>query len=713
MVAIAVERGLRFGGVRALALGVVVACVGATGGCPAPREPVQRRDARAASTGCAVVPAPQACAAHPGEVQLEGVDTAFVPAWPPERYELDTRAPRARVRAGSGAGVQRAEATLAQLTERGHVPRRVVDDEPAFAWRGLLLDVARHFFPVSDLERVLDRMALLKLNVLHLHLSDDQGFRVELDAHPELARARRRGEGAARVRYSKAELAGLVAYAGARGIDVVPELDLPGHTLAILASHPELSCTGGPFEVPSTWGVFDDVLCVGNPGALRLVGEVLTELASIFPSRYVHIGGDEVPTTRWEACAKCQAAARAAGLHAVSELQGVFTAQISALVRGLGKVPVAWDEVLETSSTFDGVVMVWRTGDAAERALRAGRDVVLVPNTHTYLDAKQVGGADEPGAARVVSWSDAAAFAPTALARTPGARGRALGGQAALWTEHVTSLEEIDARLFPRLFAVAEALWSGARRPAVGDLERRVQGLLPGLEARGVHPFLAPPELPERRVFLETATLAVPESPLYGGRTEVSLGDGPFTPYSAPLSLDATTRVRAVRHVGARSSAVSEGQFVREALAPAVSGPVGGPGVLYEYAEGAFERAPARIGDVLRAGTLPTFGLPQGRRAHDYALRERARFLAPTDGIYTFFVTSDDGAVLYVDGRVVVDNDGRHAPRERAGEAALARGAHDVVVTFFQAGGGDALSVSVQPPGGPKGDLGELSFLPR
>lgn len=667
---------------------------------------------------CAVVPAPRACAVHPGAVTLAGApEVTLVPGWASERYELDTREPRPRIRAGSSAGVFRAETTLAQLAPAGVAPRRVVEDEPAFAWRGLLVDVARHFFTVAELERLVDRMALLKLDVLHLHLSDDQGFRLELDGHPELAR-----RGGVRLEagrsvggsYSKAELAALVAYAQARFVEIVPEIDLPGHTLAILASHPELSCAGGPFEVPSAGGIFDDVLCAGNPATLTLVGEVLGEVAGRFPSPYLHVGGDEVTPTRWSACPKCRAAMRAAGLHAPSELQGVFTAQVSERVRARGKIPVAWDEVLETGAPAGLVVMVWRAGDAAERALRAGHDVVLVPSDHTYLDAKQSGRPDEPGADRVLTWADVAAFEPGAMRRAEGARGRVLGGQAALWTEHVGSLADADTLLFPRLLAVAEALWS-APRPPREDLERRARALLPLLDSRHVLYFVAPPELPERRVFLERTTVDVPRSPLYGGRVEIALDDGPFVPFTAPLVLSASTRLRAVRVLpGGRRSAVSEGHVAREPLSPARPRPTGGPGVLYDYVEGEFTRVPdLRERAPTASGSLPTFGLPASRRRERYALRERALFIAPVSGVYTFTVTSDDGAVLRVDDRVIVDNDGRHAPRARAGEMALAAGAHEVELGFFQGGGGDALSVSVRSPDGALRDLGALCLLPR
>ncbi|MBL0193063.1 MAG: family 20 glycosylhydrolase [Myxococcales bacterium] len=695
-------------------------------GCPRPPAPSEPSaptpalspSADAPEPACAVVPAPRECRVHPGTVTLAGApEVRLVPGWASERYELDTREPRPRIRAGARAGVFRAETTLAQLAPAGVAPRRVIEDEPAFPWRGLLVDVARHFFTVTELEQLVDRMALLKLDVLHLHLSDDQGFRLELDGHPELAR-----RGAFRLEagrsvggsYSKGELAALVAYAEARFVEIVPEIDLPGHTGAILASHPELSCTGGPFEVPSTWGIFDDVLCAGNPATLGLVGEVLGEVAGRFPSPYLHVGGDEVPATRWSACPKCREAMRAAGLRSPSELQGVFTAQVTERVRARGKIPVAWDEVLEAGAPAGTVVMVWRAGDAAERALRAGHDVVLVPNDHAYLDAKQSGRADEPGSDRVVSWADVAAFAPEAARRAEGARGRVLGGQAALWTEHVGSLADADTLLFPRLLAVAEALWS-APRPPREDLEHRTRALLPLLDARHVGYFVAPPELPERRVFLESTTLEIPRAPLYGGRVDVALDDGAFTPFAAPLVLSASTRVRAVRVLpSGRRSGVAEGRVVREPLGPARPRPLGGPGVLYDYVEGEFARVPVlRQRDPNVSGSLRTFSLPPARRREHYALRERAIFVAPADGVYTFTVTSDDGAVLRVDDRIIVDNDGHHAPRPRAGEVALAKGAHDVELGFFQGGGGDALAVAVRSPDGAIRDLGELCFLPR
>lgn len=673
---------------------------------------------------CAMVPVPRVCTAFTGGVSAKAEPTvAKVAGWENERYELDTRTEDIHIRAGSDEGVLRARTTLALLRRGDTVPRRLISDSPRFAWRGLLLDVARHPFTVEDIEAVIDRMALVKLRVLHLHLSDDQGFRLELASHPELARkgGTRTADGnRVSFTYTKLDIARLVAHAKRRFVEIVPEIDLPGHTLAILASHPELSCKGGPFEVPSAPGIYEDVLCMGNPATLPFVLEVLTEVASLFPSRYVHIGGDEVPTSRWESCEKCRAAMRGANLTTPRALQGAFTKRVSDHLARLGKTAIGWDEALELGAPDRMPIMVWRRREVVQKALHEGHDVLLAPNDRTYLDARPTEheydllpstSGPRPGASRVLPWETVMQFDPSE-GETRGTTGILLGGEAALWTENVTSLAEIDALLFPRLLPIAEALWLGTRAHA--DVDARAYAMADKLETLGVRAFVAPPDLPEQKLFADTVEVAVPSSPLYGGRVEIALDDGPFTSYANPPVLTKSTRVRSVRITkSGQRSAIRESAYTKATPSPARATPGTTAGMAYRACAGAYSSARTALTCASPIeGIVKTLQVPPGLPATDFAVTFRAVVVVPETGIYSFSLASDDGAILRVDDTAIVDLDGVHAARERHGEAALAKGAHALDVSYFQGKGGATLALKVRGPGIADGEGESLFRVP-
>lgn len=579
-----------------------------------------------------------------------------------------------------------------------------------FPWRGLMLDVARHYFPLETLKAVVDRMAFARLNTLHLHLSDDQGFRLALDKHPELTRI-----GAFRSEnghvyggyYEKSDIRELIQYASQRNITIVPEIDLPGHTRAILASHPELSCTGVAQGVPSTFGIFDDVLCLGNEQSLALVSDIIDEVAGLFPASYIHIGGDEVPTHRWEGCPKCRARIAKERLSGISALQPWFTRVVSDMVRKHHKIPIAWDEVLvpEANLPKDMVVMAWRGTAEGASAAGAGLPVILAPNQFVYLNTRQRGQARRPGETgeELLPLEQVLTFDPAAVITDPS---KLLGAEIALWTEYVRDLADIDAQLFPRMPAIAERFWS----PPLSDSIAELRAQVPRWDEAHIAYYIEPPRgLFDRTSFLSATTVSLEVAPLYDGRVEVSLDGGTPFFYTAPFTLSKSTRVRAatVLRNGRRSASV-EGVFTKESLRPASVTPASGTlyGATYSYFEGAFDAVP----DVSKlapkgGGQGAAFSVDVARRSQDYALSFRAALAAPTDGVYTFYVTSDDGSVLDVDGERIVDNDGRHAPREKRGQIALAKGAHGLALGFFQRGGGATLRVELEGPDLPRQEL--------
>lgn len=660
---------------------VAVAASFALGGCPAPPASPASRTAVGAAR-CPVVPLPVRCDLGGVRVRLREPRVEIDAGLPPEGYVLTVSRAAIAVRAGSPEGAFRARATLAVLVgDDGEVPIGVIEDAPRFRWRGLHVDVARHFLPPAAIRALVDRMVLLKLDVLHLHLTDDQGFRLPVAGHPELTQV-----GGADGYYTEEDIRALVRYAAERFVTVVPEVDVPGHVRAILASHPEVSCTGGPLEVPRTWGIFDDVLCVGNEATFQLLGDVLDAVVRLFPGPYLHVGGDEVPPTRWSACPKCRARMRALGLATPRELQGWFGRKVAEMVRARGRRLVGWDEMLDAGLPEGATVMAWRSADVGLAAAKAGHDVVMVPSESTYLN--------DP----TIPWTRVLAFDPAPPSLDPAARRHVLGGQVALWSEEVTSLADADQRLFPRAFAAAESMWSRAPGDP-GDFPARLAPALRALERIGGGYFVEPPAgMPKKRVFLDRTEVTLVPPALHPGARVVLLPAR--APVTGPLAFGESAELSAITLLpNGKASAPVAGRVAKELPRPARPLPLGPTGVDYKYIEGPFERVPSFDGAALRSGALSRIERPPGARAERWAARFEGRFVAPSTGVYAFTALADDGVRLAIDGEVVLEDDGVHEPREARGEIALAAGAHALVVGYFQGEGEAALDVLVEGPG--------------
>ena len=426
------------------------------------------------------------------EVPASGIRFVTDESLPAEGYELNVDGEGIEVRASQFPGFLYALQSLGQLlpaavygTETApdaawEVPCVKIADAPRFAYRGMHLDVARHFFSVDEVKRYIDVMAIHKLNTLHWHLTDDQGWRIEIKRYPELTAV-----GSIRkatvVRkewgtydgtpyggfYTQDEIRDVVKYAADRGVTVIPEIDLPGHMLAALTAYPELGCTGGPYEVWGRWGVADDVLCPGREKTFEFLEGVLTEVMELFPSEYIHIGGDECPKVRWEKCPRCQAKIRQLGLKDDGEhtaehyLQSYVTDRIGKFLAQHGRRIIGWDEILEGRAPSDAVVMSWRGSEGGIAAAKLGHDVIMTPNSHFYFDYYQSLDTDaEPfGIGGYIPMEQVYSYDPAFPELTPEQQKHILGVQANLWTEYVLSDEHLEYMLLPRLAALSEVQW--------------------------------------------------------------------------------------------------------------------------------------------------------------------------------------------------------------------------------------------------------------
>ena len=430
-----------------------------------------------------------------------------------EGYVLTINKKGVTIAGGSAAGVfygiQTLRKSLASIDKAAatssifHLPSSIITDAPRFSWRGMHLDCSRHFWSVDFVKKFIDLLALHNMNVFHWHLTDDQGWRIEIKKWPKLTEVGSQRSGTIIGTnsdlddgipyggyYAQAELREVVAYAAARHITIVPEIDMPGHMLAALAAYPELGCTGGPYQVGHYWGVYKDVLCVGNPRVYEFVQDVLTEVMDIFPSKVIHIGGDETPSEKWQYCKKCneiyikktlegrvagQVEGDSDGPRTMPEypyeemvrsvLQPYFTNKVFNILASKGRRALGWDEILD-GAPQDAMIMSWRGTAPGAKAAETGHDVVMTPTTHCYFDYQQVEDTQfEPSRCggfipieRVYSLDPA----PDSLSVE--ARSHILGTQANLWAEYMTNEQMVEYQALPRMSALAEVQWTQPER---------------------------------------------------------------------------------------------------------------------------------------------------------------------------------------------------------------------------------------------------------
>ena len=420
---------------------------------------------------------------------IEFVADAEMPA---EAYTLDVTPSSVKIKASSAAGFRFATQTVGQMLPAEYfgkaaapdakwkLPAVSVQDKPRFPYRGMHFDVSRHMFSLDEVKRYLDIMAVYKLNRLHWHLTDDQGWRVEIKKYPKLTEIGAWRDSTVmdkeRTKYDKTRYGGfytqdeireVVAYAKDLGITVIPEIDLPGHMVAALASYPELGCTGGPYSVWPNWGIADEVLCPGKEATFEFIEGVLDEIMEMFPSEYIHIGGDECPKVAWESCPDCQKRIKALGLksdgkHTAEQyLQNYVTARVQKYLNDHGRKIIGWDEILDGNLAEGATVMSWRGTKGGIKAASLGFDVIMTPNSYAYFDHRQSEHKDlEPVyLGRHYLPIDTVYVCDPCKGIPEDEQKHILGAQANLWTEYVTTPEHLEYMLLPRLAALSEVQW--------------------------------------------------------------------------------------------------------------------------------------------------------------------------------------------------------------------------------------------------------------
>lgn len=425
----------------------------------------------------------------------------------PEGYELQINSDEVTLKAGSEAGIFYGIQTLykalpiTQGKTIAALPAGSVKDFPCFGYRGFMLDVGRHFFSVDYLKEVIDMLALHNINYFHWHLTEDQGWRIEIKKYPKLTEV-----GSYRKEtivkpgsnefdgtpvkgfYTQEQAREIVKYAAERYITVIPEVDMPGHMMAALASYPELGCTGGPYEVPTRFGVFDEVLCGGNEKTLQFAKDVINEIMDIFPSPYIHIGGDECPKVRWEKCPKCQAKIRELKLKATPEhskenqLQAYFMGEVEKEINARGRKVMGWDEILEGNATKSTTVTAWTSVKAGIRSAQLGHQTIVCPISHLYFS--------NPGYNRLKGVSSVERvynFEPVSDKLTPEEQKNIMGVQACIWTEWTKDTTKVEWQMMPRIAALSELQWSNPEQKNLDDFLSRLRHQLDLYTLNGFH----------------------------------------------------------------------------------------------------------------------------------------------------------------------------------------------------------------------------------
>lgn len=653
---------------------------------------------------------------------------------PEEAYQIIINAKDISLK-GTERGLFYAMQTLSQLylnnKENHQIPQVVIYDEPRYVYRGLHLDVGRHFFSVDFIKKYIDFMAMYKLNNFHWHLTEDQGWRIEIKKYPKLTSV-----GAFRAQtlvgnyhdrmpqwfdgkpyggfYTQEEVKDIVAYATSKYINVIPEIELPGHSVAALAAYPELACgdNPGPFKVEEKWGVFPDIYCAGKENTFNFLEDVLSEVIELFPSRYIHIGGDEAPKTRWKTCPHCQRRIKTLKLKNEEKLQSYFIQRIEKFINKKGRSIIGWDEILEGGLAPNATVMSWRGVAGGIAAAKQNHDVIMTPSTNgLYLDHVQGRSDQEPlsigGDGRIELIY---AYNPTPESLNPQQQQYIKGVQANMWTEYMPTEDKVEYMLLPRIMALSEIAWTmpaqksfknfneqrvpvhlswidktqtlyrvptalGAKDTSINVTQSYIVDLKPSVKGAQIY-YTIDGKQPD-----ETTTL-------YAGKPEIII----------PKGERRVLKTIVISPSGKRSPIVSTILINREPMqADTAVNPVQGF-LKYYYVPGKF-KSTLEIDTNLATKKGITNQVSINKitgKAREYGLVFTGYIKVNEDANFEFSLYSDDGSSLYINNQLIIDNDGKHSRYERAAGVSLKPGFHKIKIAYFDDGPGSSLKLSVK-----------------
>lgn len=649
-----------------------------------------------------------------------------------EGYRIEVRKNGIDIDANSGSGFFYAVQTLLQLLPpevysskiveniQWQIPCVSITDKPRFQWRGAHLDVSRHFFPKEFIKTYIDILAFHKMNIFHWHLTDDQGWRIEIKKYPKLTEVaawrvdRESQEWDAREPqhegekatyggfYTQDEIREIVRYAAEKHITIVPEIEMPAHTTAALVAYPQFSCTGGPFTVPpgGLWPI-TDIFCAGNDSTFEFLQDVLTEVIDLFPGEYIHIGGDEANKAEWKKCPKCQARIKQEGLKNERELQSYFIKRIEKFLISKHRRLIGWDEILEGGLAPEATVMSWRGIIGGIQAARANHDVIMTPSTHCYFDYYQGDDAYEPPAiGGYIPLSKVYTFEPVPADLTPEQSAHILGGQANLWSEFITTPEHAQYMLLPRLAAMAEILWSPKEPRIWKDFATRVEqqlkryGVLHYNYAKSAYHVDISIQTDSLRKYANVRLFTELGTPGIHYTVDGSEPNIQSTLYTEPIILDKTITIKAAVFKDHLQQGLATEETIGQ-IDPAKNG------LAYCYYEGTWTQLPDFSAlTPMQRGIVYDVRIPSIKMAEDHWGLVLSGFMEiQEEGEYSFYIGSDDGSKLLIDGNVIVDNDGQHGKEFETGKVTLGKGKHPIVIQYFDDFGSEDLELLYEGPG--------------
>ncbi len=644
----------------------------------------------------------------------------------PEAYRMEVDSVGVRLYASTPQGMFFALQTLRQLCFKLNrsamytIPYVRINDKPAFQWRGMELDVARHFFSKQYLFRFIDLLSYYKFNKLHLHLTDDQGWRIEIKKFPKLTEVgawrefnnhdsaciaqsktnpdfalepehiiSRDGKQLYGGFYTQDDMRQIIAYAASRHIEIIPEIDMPGHMMVATRAYPQL------IDVKAGWGKdFSVPLNPAKPQTYTFVQGVLQEIMDLFPGRYVHIGADEVEKTSWEQSPLCQNLMKRLNIKDVHGLQSYFVNRVNSFVLSKGKRSIAWDEVLDGGADPSVHIMYWRgwVKDSPLKAVQRNHPLIMSPTNPMYFDYLPNKGTLASVYDMKVVPDDIPSF------RRP----QVMGAQANVWTEMIPSKARLEFMILPRMTALAERVWSN--KGEFGDYSKRLLRHYPMWDVMGYRYRLPDLEgFADQQVLVNGMGRLQVSNPLSSVPVHYTT-DGSTPSLESPV-LDSTLVIRepakirfaAITSSGAKTDLYQvdfkAGQWKEASIAN------GERGLAVSFFKGSFKNTSAIAGEEIRKAVISNVALSDTIKMPAFGARIRGFIKVPTDALYTFYLTCDDGGVLKIDNDLVVDNDGQHSALLKSGQVALKAGSHPFAIDFIEAGGGFTLRLSYSTPG--------------
>lgn len=615
-----------------------------------------------------------------------------------EAYRLTSGAKGVTVTYGDASGALYAVQTLKQYIAVGHtIPAFDISDQPRFGWRGMHLDVSRHVFTVAEVKRLLDQMTRYKFNIFHWHLIDDGGWRIEIKKYPKLTQvgAYRKGNGDWGQNgleivpkgpntyggfYTQEQIKDVVRYASQRGITVVPEIEMPGHTLPAIIAYPELGCSEAKPYPAVKW--VTNVYCAGKESTFTFLQNVLDEVLQLFPSKVIHIGGDEVDSKWWGECPDCQEQMQIQKLKGTEELQSSFIRRIEKYLNSKGRDLMGWDEILMGGLAPNAQVMSWRGISGGIEAAKSGHPVVMTPTSHCYFDY----GYDSIDTKKVYLWN------PIPDELQGDERKLVRGAQANLWTEWVPNRSTVDKQLWPRALAMSEVLWSNRPKDWNG-FEQRLMASYPILDKLGIDYNMEAP--PSGFYFSKVSQPYAPKLPrqLYYSLDEKAPASQwkPVGPkFNLPLNKPVFTAYkRASGSIGTQGRLFCSDQY-------RLGHASGDNGLAVDTWQGEFKYCRDFV-NLRRGGsrTATTVSVDARPREHEYALRFRANISFP-DNDFKLYLTSDDGSMLKLNGLTVIDNDGAHGAATKEVTVHAALGNYELEVLYYEIGGGQVVKLEYE-----------------